>query len=154
MGVGISKDPQNETNNIPIKSEILNDQACQISIGIVIGFMLAMLFYKDNFTISRGDRMTRTEKKDTMCGGGIGDRIPPYYAMSRTALRRSCKSCDNEKVKDYTKYAVPYNDNRSETFVSDGTYDEEYMPPPGAVDVNMYRGEMGYGRNYGPPVLP
>lgn len=178
MGSELSRYEQDKLNE---EQNELNAKGsdCHLIIGIVIGFLFAFVLYKDNFTIKNMEKMWCNARKDTLCGGngslcdcndkdrssckekfggrkcgnGIGDRIPPYYAMNRTALRNSCDKCNNYKHADYTQYALPHKKNK-ENFVSDGTYDEEYIPPPGAIDVNLYRGEMGYGRNYGPPVLP
>lgn len=163
MGSISSTEGSDNTSNAPVKPNIYSNPNCNLVFGIMIGIILSIVFVKDSFS---GDLFNNVSYKYNFkrlfgerfgarrCSGAIGDRIPPYYAMTKTALRDSCKNCSNIKVKDYTRYAVPYNYNPRENFASDGTYDEEYIPPPGAVDVNLYRGEMGYGRNYGPPVVP
>ena len=179
MGTGVSKPNQNIPDGINNNNEIILDQSYQLYIGIIIGLILASILYKDDFN-TLGERMWCSAKKNVLCGGsgtlcncnnndrssckekfsskrcggGGGDRIPPYYSMSRNALRDSGKECNTEVVKDYASYAVPYTEENSETFVSDGSYDEEYKTSPGSADVNMYRGINGYGRNYGPPTLP
>jgi hypothetical protein len=161
---------------------IVSGNSCQLIIGIIVGFIFATFFYKELFVQCGIEDMLYVAKTNTIRGGNgshyninpndkftdgfkesfnvkkcigySGDPISPYYSMDRTLLRKSGKKCNNKQLPDYTEYAVPYNDHLVENFDSDRTYDEGYLSSPGSIDVNIYKGFDGYGRNYGPPVLP
>jgi hypothetical protein len=164
---------ENVEKDIPVYPEIpkstyntLSGNSCQVIIGIVVGFIIATFFYNSSFIQSELEDMWYTVNPNAIRGGGnesfnvkkhigyMGDPISPYYSMDRTLLRKSGKNYNNKRLTDPTAYAVPYNDHLTENFDSDGTYDEKYLTTPGSIDVNMNNGFAGYGRNYGPPVLP